>query len=168
MIDRRFRFSRTYRFYKAIEPVLTRSAVLRLAFNAFKVVSSGNWPGVVLDKFARLARVFSPAPAQPVPPRPPGLPELSRAILRELARDPKNVLVIQTPLAADLRRDIDAAGIPVIDLGACLESLRAAGHDPTYWPVTKMEGHWNHEAHILIGRFLAGQILDRHLAWPGL
>ena len=167
VIDKDFRFGTTYRFYRAIEPVFTRSGVLRLVFNTYKVISSGSWIVVTLDKVADWLygppEALQPSDAQ----RPRELPELSRAILRELARDPRNVLVLQTGLTPELREEVGAIGLPVIDLAAYLESLRAAGEDPFYWPVTKMRGHWNHTAHVLIGQFLVDQIVARRLLRPG-
>jgi hypothetical protein len=158
MIDQDFRTSRTYRFYKVIEPVFTRSAVLRLVFNTYKVISSGSWKMILLDK---LAAQFPAAGAGPGPSSltlPHALPELSRAVLRELSKDRRNILVLQTPLEAGLRREVEATGMPIIDLGAYLENLRKEGHNPYYWPVTGMEGHWNHAAQPLIGGFLADRI----------
>jgi hypothetical protein len=159
VIDRSFRSSRTYRFYKAIEPVFTRSAVLRLAFNTYKVIESGSGGAVLLDKFA--APLTRPAgqTRYPAPERPRDLPGLSRAVLRELARDPRNILVLQAPLATGLLAEVSEAGLPIIDLGAFLEQLRAQGQDPYYWPVTGMRGHWNHASQPLIGRFLADRII---------
>lgn len=159
VIDRRFRSSRSFRFYKSIEPVFTNSAVLRLAFNSYKMVKRGELASVVLDRFAP-ARAASGAAAAPAPAGPPvELPAISRAILRQFARDPRNVLVIQKSLAPELREEVRAAGLPMIDLGACMDSLQAAGMDPYYWPVTGTRGHWNHATHPVIGRFLAERLL---------
>jgi hypothetical protein len=163
VIDKNFRSSKTYCFYKTIEPLFTRSAVLRLVFNTYKIINSGSWIAVVLDKFAPSYYQSGGEPAPPSPPEPKVLPELSRAILRELAKDSRNTLVIQTKLAPELLAEVRASGLPLIDLGAYLESLRASGEDPYYWPVTRMQGHWNHAAQPLIGKFLADQIMSRKL-----
>jgi hypothetical protein len=160
VIDTSFTQSGTYRFYTRIEPLLTHSAVLRLAFNSYKVVKRGELAGVVLDK---LAPSRTPAVPAAAPPRPRELPALSRAILRKLAEDPRNLLVIHKPLAPGLRAEIDATGIPVIDLAACLDSLQATGLDPYLWPVTGVRGHWNHATHPVVGRFLADELAKRHL-----
>lgn len=163
VIDKSFRSSKTYRFYKAVEPVFTRSAILRLVFNTYKIVSSGSWVVVVLDKFAPSYSTGGEEPALSIPQEPRELSELSRAILRELAKDSRNILVIQTKLAPELLAEVKASGLPIIDLGAYLESLQAEGRDPYYWPVTGMRGHWNHAAQPLIGRFLAEQIIAEKL-----
>jgi hypothetical protein len=159
VIDKSFRSSKTYRFYKAVEPVFTRSAVLRLVFNTYKIINSGSWIVVILDKFAPSYSASSEELAPSIPKEPGELPELSQAILRELAKDSRNVLVIQTKLAPKLLTEVKASGLPLIDLGAYLESLRAEGKDPYYWPVTRMQGHWNHAAQPLIGKFLTEQII---------
>ena len=52
VVDSSFRESETYRFYRTIEPILTRSAVMRLAFNAYKMVQRGELARLLLDKFA--------------------------------------------------------------------------------------------------------------------
>ena len=159
VIDQDFLSRRAYRFYKAIEPVFTRSAVLRLAFNAYKVAESGSWKPVILDKLATAIDRARGGPGPSAPERPRDLPEISRAVLQALAKDPRNVLVLQAPLAAGLLTEVSEAGLPIIDLGAFLERLRAQGQDPYYWPVTGMRGHWNHVAQPLIGRFLADRII---------
>ena len=96
----------------------------------------------------------------PATPRVEKLPELKRMILRELARDPRNVLVIQAPIASGMLDEVRASGMPIINLGSYLETQLSQGIDPYYWPVTGMRGHWNHAAHPLIGRFLADQIIS--------
>jgi hypothetical protein len=164
VIDKGFRKTTAFRFYKKIEPFLVRSSVLRLAFNSYKVVESGGWRTVVFDKAARVIRLPRPAKtASGSGPDPLGLSEVNRAILRKLAEDPRNVLVIDTPLDARIRKDVDEIGIPIIDLGTFLEDLRKKGLDPYYWPVTGMRGHWNHASQPLIGEFLADQIAKRGL-----
>jgi len=159
LIDNSFRLGRTYRFYKAIEPLFTRSAVLRLVFNTYKVISGGNWAFVVLDKLAPTPRAGRADPNAQGPSEPRQLPALSRAILNELSRDPRNILVVQTVLAPELLDQVRASGLPIIELGTYLEGLRAQGQDPCYWPVTGIQGHWNHATQPLIGRFLADQIM---------
>ncbi|MHB8078593.1 MAG: hypothetical protein ACYDIE_04985 [Candidatus Krumholzibacteriia bacterium] len=166
VIDRSFRGRRTYRFYKTIEPVFTNSAVLRLIFNSYKMVRRHELADVVLDKFAPRRAAVADETAPDAPPPTAELPPTSRAILRELARDPRNVLVIQRSLAPELRDAVRAAGLPMIDLGAFLDSLSAAGEDPYYWPITRRRGHWNHAAHPVIGRFLADQLLAAGLVKP--
>ena len=161
VIDKSFRTTRTYHFYKAIEPLMVRSSVLRLIFNTYKIINGGSWRIVVFDKFAALAAPKNEeGQSSELAQEQPGLPDVNRAILKELSKDRRNVLVIQTDLDPELLREIEAIGIPIINLGAFLEGLRAQGKDPYYWPVTRMRGHWNHESQPLIGKFLADRISE--------
>jgi len=157
VIDKSFRESGAYRFYKRIEPLLVHSSVLRLAFNTYKVINSGSWKVTVFDKLT--AVIFPEDGGGPAIQREPSkLSSVNRAILRKLAEDRKNILVIQTAIDPALRREIDSTGIPIIDLGGFLEGLRSSGKDPYYWPVTGVAGHWNHSSQPLIGLFLADRI----------
>jgi len=171
LIDTSFRESKKYRFYRAIEPVTTRSAVLRLAFNAYKMVQRGELEGLLLGKFAQLADA-TPDAAGPPPAVSAGrapvasLPPLSRAILCALARDPRNVLVIQNDLPSALREEVLRVGLPVLELSTELAALKTGGQDPYYWPVTKLRGHWNHATHGEIARFLERELVRKRLLWP--
>jgi hypothetical protein len=166
VINYSFRLNKTYRFYKKIEPIFEHSSVLRLFFNAYKMISKksqGNgWIDVIFDKFAP-AFNFKGDDATVAPKEPRELSTLSRAILRELSKDPRNALVLKGVVPPDLLAEIRAYGMPIIDLGSYLNTLQADGVDPFYWPVTKLRGHWNHSAHALIGQFLSSQILSRKM-----
>lgn len=164
VVDTSFRNGGSYRFYKAIEPVFTRSAVLRLIFNTYKMIRRHELAGVLFDKLAP-ARP-APSPLAPATVRRREMPELSRVILREMARDPRNVLVVAKDLAPGLPEEVAAAGLPTLNLAACLDSLQTAGVDPYFWPVTRMRGHWNHATHPVIGRHLARELLAKGLVWP--
>ncbi|MGA9115978.1 MAG: hypothetical protein WB626_04320 [Bacteroidota bacterium] len=167
VVDVSFRQSGAYGFYRSVEPLFVRSALLRLGFNTYKMVLRRELLRVVLDKFAPR---YDPAVEESREEHggmPAGMPRINRVILRRLAADPRNVLVLQTPLDPEVRAEVDSSRLPVLDLGRYLEELRAGGEDPTYWPVTGMRGHWNHAAHGKIGVFLAGAILSRGLAGPG-
>jgi hypothetical protein len=165
-IDRSFRYTRTYRFYKTIEPVFTHSAVLRLVFNAFKMVDSGRLGVVVLDKFAPHPHDSQKGNEPNTPERPAKMSPVNLAILREIAKDPRNILVIREDLDPDLMAEIRAIGMPMINLFSRLDLLQAEGKDPYYWPITAMRGHWNHYAHKIIGGYLADHLLSMGMIWP--
>jgi hypothetical protein len=172
VVDPSFRETDTYRFYRAIEPVFTRSAVMRLVFNAYKMIPASVLVGASLNEFAPAPTVALEADGARSEgtakrtPAPPVMPELIREILRALARDPRNVLVVQTDLAPALREELRRAGLPILDLGAGLAELEARGDDPYYWPVTRMRGHWNHAAHQEIAYFLSQELARQGLMWP--
>jgi hypothetical protein len=150
VVNYSFRLNKTYRFYKMVEPIFEHSAVLRLVFNTYKMISKnreGNrWIDVVFGKFAP-AFNSGGDDAAVAPKEPRELSALSRAILRELSKDPRNTLVLKGVVAPSLLAEIRAYGMPI------------------FWPITKIRGHWNHAAHELIGRFLSDQIVTRKMLW---
>jgi hypothetical protein len=160
VIDRSFRFSRAYHFYRILSPVLTRSAVLRLAVNSLRLTERNRWMEVVLDKFAALIAPRKDEATQTLTNL-RKLPTLTRAILAELAKDPRNILVLNVVVNPEFLDDIRSTGIPIIELGAYLESLKAEGIDPFYYRATRLRGHWNHATHERIGWFLSQQIIKR-------
>lgn len=164
VINRDFQLGASYRFTKAIEPLFNRSAVMRLTFNTYKIIIKGEWKMVVLDKFSSVIYPGDKDTSAPIDnSHIEKLPELKRIILRELARDPRNVLVIQAPIPTGILAQVKTSGLPVIDLGTYLERQRSIGQDPYFWPVTRMRGHWNHAAQPQIGGFLAEQIITLDL-----
>ena len=160
VIDRGFRLSASYRFNKAIEPLFTRSAILRLTFNTYKIIVNSDWRSFVPEMFLRTVRPGNEAFESAVSPPIEKLPELKLAILRELSHDSRNVLVIQAPIPSGMMAEVRASGLPVIYLGFYLEQQRSLGRDPYLWPVTRMRGHWNHAAQPQIGKFLSDQIVS--------
>lgn len=166
MIDRSFNNTKTYRFYKTIEPVLTNSGVLRLVFNAFKLASGGRLVGIILGKLAPQPRVYVNSEGSQGSLRSTKLPQLNEAILKELAKDPRNILVVQEDLTPELWDEVRSVGMPIIDLFARLDTLRSKGIDPCYWSVTRMQGHWNHAAQQAIGSYLADQLVSLGMIRP--
>lgn len=159
--DRNFANGPVYRFYRSIQPALTRSAVLRLAFNAVKMVNRGELTAVLLDKLA-------PPPPRPgaSPKRAVALSALSRAILLGLRGDPRNVIVIQKTLPSTVHEELRTLGLPIVDLGSVLKAREARGERPYFWPVTRVQGHWNHATHQVIAQFLSQEIARRGLLGP--
>lgn len=49
-------------------------------------------------------------------------------------------------------------GISFFDLSQVLNSMKKSGIDPVGWKVTGKKGHWNKQAHSIVGSFLANKI----------
>jgi hypothetical protein len=160
VIDRSFRFSRAYHFYRTVSPVLARSAVLRLAVNSLRLIERNRWMEVAFDKLAALIAPREDKATQMLKNL-DRLPTLTRTILKELAKDPRNILVTYVTVEPEFLDDIRSTGIPIIELGVYLESLQAEGIDPFYYRATRLRGHWNHAAHERIGWFLSQEIIKR-------
>ncbi|HOX26100.1 MAG TPA: hypothetical protein PLL30_08945 [Candidatus Krumholzibacteria bacterium] len=160
--DYSFRASGLYRQAKILEPVVSRLAVPRLAFNLYKVGLRGELPRVLFGKFAPARRAATEEEgAALVREQSPPLPVNSRVLLRDLAADPRVLLVYKEPIAEAYRAAIDSLGADPADLELVFAAMRARGVDPRWWPVTHRHGHWNHAAHVEIGHALASEILGR-------
>jgi len=89
--------------------------------------------------------------------------ELNRAVIEELGRINRSggtriVIVGHKEVPQYYIPVIRDAGLTFIDLNPELDALKATGVNPYYWPVTNSYGHWNHEGHGLIGRYLAERL----------
>jgi hypothetical protein len=157
--DTSFRESGMYRQSRLLAPLISRSAITRLALNAYKLDSRGRLGEVIFDKLWPLLAP-TPAAAASGPPARKTLPAVSGAILRELAADPRVRVVFSGAIDPDTRAGVDSPGLRPYDIEPVLDELRDRGIEPTYWPVTRQRGHWNHTTHDAIGASLARQILD--------
>ena len=161
--DRSFNKSQTFRFYKAVEPLITNSAILRLVFNAYKIYGGAALTDIAQDLLAPRRSHPKKAEWASLSESTKELPAISRAILADLSRDKRNILVIRRDFSPALLNEVHISGIPIIDLASYLDSLQAIGMDPYYWEATGVYGHWNPDAHRLIGSFLAGALLSQGL-----
>lgn len=168
--NRDFQHSAKRATYLRLEPLLTRLALPRVGFNLLKLIDSGQWQGMLLDKFAprhddgpgiRMGDVPGPLPpavrTQPGPPLPPVTP----AVLRDLRDRGRCAAVVMWEIRPASLDSILASGVPTAQLAPLWSSLKAQGLDPWYWSITGRRGHWNHRAHTEMGRFLAGEIVRR-------
>lgn len=155
-IDYGFRDSPEYQRYKRVEPISEHSSFFRLAFNTRKMISRRELPDVLLDKFAR----FVPKQPRKRNQRDIGsfAQEWTLPILRELGRNSKIHLVTTRELRPEVNLAVQESGIPTIDLVPLFTELENNGVDPYFWKVTGEKGHWNHETHQEMGRFLVQEI----------
>ncbi|MBD3220475.1 hypothetical protein GF314_04465, partial [bacterium] len=171
-INREFRDSAKRATYLELEPVLTRFAMPRLGFNLLKVIDTGQWRPMLLGKFAprpEEAPVIErgevpgplPEPVRLAPARP--LPPVTPAVLRDLRDRGRCAAVINWKIRPAWRDSVLASGIPTLELAGVWAALERDGVDPWYWPVTGQRGHWNHEAHRMLGRYLAAAVVSRGL-----
>jgi hypothetical protein len=162
-----FRTSAKRAIYVRLEPVLTRLALPRMGFNLLKVIDTGQWRTMLLGKFApdddagaaiQLGEVPGPLPEDVRLATAPPLPPVTPAVLRDLAATGRAAAVIMWDIRPAWRDSIYASGIPVIELAGVWDALEAENVDPWWWSVTGQRGHWNHRAHVAMGRRLAAEI----------
>ena len=156
-IDYSFTRSAKYKTYKKLETLSAHSSLFRLAYNTRKVFYRGEFAKMILDKFHPLLfRNYKPR--KYVPPAHWKLTETVTAILEELARSDRNMLVYRDVVPDELKAEVEATGIRTIDLGPLLERLEAEGRNPFYWRVTGKTGHWNHDTQAEVGRKISQEL----------
>lgn len=161
VISNAFRNSQKFATYQRLALLSGNSALFRLAYNTRKMIARGELPELVFEKLSPI--LFPPAVAATDGNKPNSGREMSdlfRAILRQLARDPRNVMVQTKELPDHVRAELDAAGLPVWDIASLLGEMKDQGQDPYYWSVTGKRGHWNHEAHRAIAAKLAEDVMQ--------
>ncbi|MEZ4386372.1 MAG: hypothetical protein R3D98_02095 [Candidatus Krumholzibacteriia bacterium] len=89
------------------------------------------------------------------------------AILRDLRRRGRCAAVLEWDIRPAWRDSVLASGLETIDLGPVWRAELAAGRDPWFWPISGQHGHWNQDAHAVLGRYLAEVIARREPAADG-
>ena len=164
--DYSFRETSLYRQSRLVAPVLSRSAISRLAFNTYKAANRGHLVEPMLDKLYPVLVRRSDSGSAPAHRPDPVLPEVSRRILADLAADERVVLVLGEELSASVRASVDSLDLATCELQPTFARLQAGGIEPTYWPVSRQSGHWNHATHAAVGHDLADSLASQHLLAP--
>jgi hypothetical protein len=91
--------------------------------------------------------------------------DLNKAVLDELGRLDRSggsriIIVGHKDVPPYYMPIIEEAGLTYFDLRRELDELERSGIDPYRWPVTGLEGHWNHEGHRRVGEYLAKRLLE--------
>jgi hypothetical protein len=160
VIDYGFNQSPKYQAYKKIELISEHSSFFRLAYNTRKVFYRGEFAKMMLDKFHPLLfPQYKPKKYQE--PEVMALSETVTAILRELAADPKNMIVYRDVVPQALMDEVAATGIRTLDLAPLLQRLEDEGRNPFLWKVTGKTGHWNHDTQEEIGSLISQSLVDR-------
>lgn len=84
-------------------------------------------------------------------------------ILEELSRSKANIIVHRDKynMNEDMKNMLYGSGINVIELNDTLRNTGQEGFNPYLWKHSGKEGHWNPQAHEIIGKFLARKIALR-------
>lgn len=91
---------------------------------------------------------------------------LTHPVAREIIRSfsTENVVIVNSDSIALPEAFIQLCienNVPILDLENQFAELRNTGVDPTYWPITKKQGHWNELGHQAIGSYLATFIAEK-------
>lgn len=94
----------------------------------------------------------------------PELNKIAININEALAKNSEEIFWIVNRGIKELNSDylfnLKLNNIPSIDLNDTLDIIISKGVEINYWKATKKYGHWNHDAHIAIGDYLANKLLE--------
>ncbi len=151
-----YKYGGKYRLYDNTRFITQNSSLFRLVFKCEGLIATQETGHIILDK------LYWKNPADKrMAGTEKGFNETTKMILRQLAKDPRNIIVYKYGVPSDIDRFIRSTGISVYSLEPCLNALQQEGIDPYFWKATKTRGHWNHAAHKAIGMYLAGQLSSR-------
>lgn len=87
------------------------------------------------------------------------LPEITKNIINN-CNPAKDIIINRDsePIENEIFINIQKNSISFFNLYDTLNILKQNNIDPYYWKSTKKNGHWNHQAHIAVGTYLAEKI----------
>ncbi|MCP4221579.1 MAG: SGNH/GDSL hydrolase family protein [bacterium] len=153
----KFEFMRAFGFYP-------------LAQKAYALYRSGNSADILLGKMNpfKSKEKRKPYAGDDFPPRSDDrYYDLNLAILKTLhafntgeskipgGRPTRNIIVLKHDIPPYYLQAATEMGMDVVNLTPELDEMRKQGMEPHYWEATKKMGHWNHDAHHMVGEFLA-------------
>lgn len=88
---------------------------------------------------------------------------VDRAVVRELGEmnrrgRPRCIIVGRDSLPENFLELLVENEIAYFDASSALELLAQGGEDPCYWKGSRRRGHWNPDAHRVVGEFLAAKM----------
>ncbi|MDX1906051.1 MAG: hypothetical protein SF053_03390 [Bacteroidia bacterium] len=147
--------------YNRFKWLMETSSTVKMALNAYKMVSKGHAPRIIFDKF-----YFMLNPVREKDPLDPSddvikeieISPITQRIINDLGQDERVYLLGRNQFSPSLLQNLENAGLPLIHADDTLKVMVAARRDPHYWKATSKRGHWNHEAHETLGHYLAHRI----------
>ena len=153
-----------FKLYQHIRLVSENSSFFKMALNAYKIVSRGRAPKVIFGKIYEQL-YFEEGGVDPKLKNinvvhPEDISPVTHRIMDLLGDKEEEVFFVScdTRFSADIMSIIREKGIHPLNTEDTLEVLVHQGIDPQYWEATGRRGHWNHQAHEIIGQYLANQL----------
>jgi hypothetical protein len=133
------------------------SPMVQIVRNCINLYKKGETAAIIFGKFYE---PFSKQQELDYTPAPhPG--EVQKKILEQLGRSHSNIIVNRDKqdISPVIKPELQRTGVSFIDLNNALYPLKNSGVNPYLWKYNKKEGHWNHQAHEVVGKFLAVRIV---------
>ena len=153
ILNRSFENSPMVKLYNKLHLIAESS----LLFLGFKVKNNlKKTPEILLDKFYR-EKIISSSSSRSVK----SIELLNRKILEKLDKDKR--VVFLTNIDSDRFNEVKSIinNSPIIDLSIMLTKMKNKLHtNPYYWKINRKMGHWNNNAHKVIGKELADNLFN--------
>lgn len=140
--------------YKTANRFLKKSALLSMVNNGKRYLNESNFRRILnLPEQNSTKAIISERNIK--------LSQLSKRILDKLDKNRVILVWCSTELIPNaLLKYSDLLDIKLIDLSQPLDSMVKKGSNPRYWKITNKYGHWNHDAHEVIGKHIAKKLLE--------
>lgn len=153
-------FPKSYiQLYNKTKLLIQHSSLLNMLNNGRKTINSQGLLPILLEKFYPAGKAQEDAylgNGNKV------IPEISARIFKNL--DTCRTIIIHRDAERMMPKQenlIIQHHLQYIDLRDTLNILVKNGYDPHYWKATKKRGHWNHEAHQAVGKFIAEKLAKK-------
>ena len=151
--------SKTVQFYSKIQPLIDNSSFTNMFLEAYILHTRGESKKIILDKFYQPDTTTIDYSYYDYYFK--NFPEKNKKILDTLLSE-KSLLIFNEKAENELKKTLTKNKIRYYETEKALEKLRKRGINPYYWGNSKMEGHFNYEAHQAVGDFLT-EILGKEL-----
>lgn len=166
-----FRNSNKYILYQNYRFFFENSSYVKMLNTIYKLIEQGFAPSIIFDRL--YSEIYVPYKYKNITHK--GKEEreneMSKTVSRyfdqllttkkaidTLGKNGNAYFLYRADFPENVHNYIVNAGIKVIKLDTPLNTLEHKGIDPLYWKASRTRGHWNHEAHSEIGKYLADVI----------
>lgn len=152
---------KTLRDYQVSKPFVHRSRLLNMAKNGNNKIKEVPIGSILFDKVYTWFSFPEEVTEHNTAADKMEVPDITLKIVESL--DPNQVIFINRDYHALPDKFIDAIkerGFQYIDLSVAFDEAKERGVNLNYWAVTKKYGHWNHEAHRIVGKKLGDELFS--------
>lgn len=150
--------SKAYDFYSKFQPIIDNNSTINMIMEAYILHSRGETKKIILDKFFQ--KNDAPTDYSYYDYYFKNFSEVNTKMLKELLNE-KSLLVLNEKAEPELKKTLQKNHFFFFETHKALELLRQKSINPYFWPNSGIEGHFNYEAHQVIGDFLTEIVLTK-------
>ncbi len=150
--------SKAVQFYSKIQPVIDNSSFTNMFLEAYILHTRGESKKIFLDKFYQPDTTAIDYSYYDYYFK--NFPKKNRKMLQALLSE-KSLLVFNEKVEKELKKTLAQNNIAYYETEKALETLREKGINPYYWGNSNMKGHFNYEAHQVVGNLLTELVKNK-------